>query len=458
VPHRTTQPGQTDASDTDVATALTEISRLSLSKAEAARARVRVADAVTCMVLGSSERSTYAAMQIAREWSAARGRCSVVGRRENLAAPWAAFVNATAAHCLEFDDAHADSSVQPGAAIVPTVLALAEAQEAPRPPFLEAVVAGYEVALTLGSWLAPSHKRLGFHPSSTLTTVGAAAAACRLLRLSRGQTTEALRISTSFASGLLEFTRSPCNVNHMHPARAALTGILSAELARQGVTGPRNAFEGLWGLRAAMSDATPAPLPARSTNRTRFFVDVVSKPYPSCRITHSAIDAAVSLQPRLRRREVPSVIDVTVSRQCHDQTDNPSAVTLKERQFSVQFCVAVALARGHPTLQLFRSRSDARTSEYVSLVRLHVSPDPGWPERAAQVAVTYADGEVLAETVNVPSGEPPDLADWQADCRILARRLPYADQYSFLETIVPSLAVPTAMALAKLGDWLSNVR
>lgn len=451
-----TDQSRTGTRDGDVATVLAGLSQLSLDEVEACAARVRVADALTCMALGAAEPSTSAAMRVAAEWSAAGGRCTVAGRPDHIAAPWAAFVNATAAHCLEFDDAHAGTSVQAGAAIVATVLALAEAQEVSPAPLLEAVVAGYEVALTLGTWVAPSHKERGFHPSSTLTTVGAAASACRLLGLSLRQTTEALRISTSFASGLLEFTRSPCDVNHLHPARAALTGILSADLARQGVTGPENAFEGRWGLRAVMSDAATAPLPMQYSGRRRLFLDVASKPYPSCRITHSAIDAALSLRPRLRPHETPSAIDVAVSRQCHDQADKRFAVTLRERQFSVQFCVGLALARGHPTLELFRSAADGRTVEYASLVRLRVAPDPGWPERAAHVAVSYADGETFAERVDVPSGESPYATDWKAGCRLLSHRLPDAEQSGFLETVVPALALPTSAALRTVAGWLGS--
>ena len=452
--HGRSDQSQTDAAD-DVATALARLSRVPISETEAAAARVRVADALTCMALGSAERSTYAAMTVAREWSAAAGRCSVVGRRDQVAAPWAAFVNATAAHCLEFDDAHAHTSVQAGASIVPTALALAEARDAPD-ALLEAVVAGYEVALTLGTWLAPSHKARGFHPSSTLTTVGAAAAASRLLQLSARETTEALRISTSFVSGLLEFTRSPCDVNHMHPARAALTGVLSADLARHGVTGPENAFEGRWGLRAAMSEVTSRSLGQQPTNQRRLFLDVASKPYPSCRITHAAIDAALSLRPQLRRREAPSAVDVTVSRQCYEQANRRSAVTLRERQFSVQFCVAVALSRGQPTLQLFQSAADGLTSEYARLVQLRVAPDSGWPERAAQVAVSYADGETLLKKVDVPSGEMSDVSDWETACRALAQRLPTGDRDTFVETVIPSLALPTSAALARVTGWLAS--
>ncbi len=67
---------------------------------------------------------------------------------------------------------------------------------------LAAYLVGTETTLRLGDWLGFPHYALGFHASSTLGTVGAAAACAHVLGLSRAQAHTALSIAASSACGL----------------------------------------------------------------------------------------------------------------------------------------------------------------------------------------------------------------------------------------------------------------
>src|SRR5579862_4235414 len=52
--------------------------------------------------------------------------CTVIGFRERLPAAWAALVNGTLAHGLDYDDPHAESVVHVSASVTPAALAVAE--------------------------------------------------------------------------------------------------------------------------------------------------------------------------------------------------------------------------------------------------------------------------------------------------------------------------------------------
>ena len=94
----------------------------------------------------------------------------------------AAFANGVASHILELDDIHKGSTVHAAAPIIPAALAVAEREHADGRAFIAAVAIGYEAAFRIGEAVNPSHYFF-FHPTGTVATFGAAAAAGSLLKL-----------------------------------------------------------------------------------------------------------------------------------------------------------------------------------------------------------------------------------------------------------------------------------
>jgi 2-methylcitrate dehydratase PrpD len=135
--------GQPDETVADVlARSVQALGRRDLPEPVRVATRLRVVDALSCMSLGSRTASARAAVRLARRWSPPDAAVHVIGNDAVLAAPWAAFANAVSAHTLELDDAHDDTSVQPGAAVVATALALADSPRCSGETFLRAVLAG----------------------------------------------------------------------------------------------------------------------------------------------------------------------------------------------------------------------------------------------------------------------------------------------------------------------------
>jgi 2-methylcitrate dehydratase PrpD len=394
-------------------------------------ARLRVVDALSCMALGSRTASAQAALRLAQRWSPADGQSRVIGARAALSSPWAGFVNAVAAHTLEFDDAHDDTSVQPGAAVVATALALADSRGSSGETFLRAVLAGYETSLALGTWFAPSHKELGYHPTATLTTIGATAAACVVRKADLATTRAALAIATSMASGLLEFARADGTVNHLHTGKATLLGMLALEAAEEGFSGPSTAYEGTWGLQSVQTTEPRAPWPGLDDQWR--VLNVVSKPYPTCRAAHPPMIAAERLHPELARRGLPDEVVVRVPSQCFRQTNHPEPADTRQRQFSTQFGVAVALGTGGASLLDYQD--ERRAAEHQPLMRrVHLMVDTAAPasQRSAQVTLRYADGASVVSTDGASSQDSATEAP-SAE-HVLRRRLDRAGAGMFQRT------------------------
>ena len=172
------------------------------------------------------------------------GLCSTVGRGF-ASAEDAALFNSSLAAVHEIDDVHYDTSLHPGAIIVPAALAASElsgADGARR--FLSAVAVGYEVAVRLSIASGYRHYHY-FHSSATCGTIGAAAAAGVAMNLSLNQMHAAIGLAATSASGLWEgITDQAVMVKHLHLGIAAERGGRSAHVRRQPFMGWRRLQHG----------------------------------------------------------------------------------------------------------------------------------------------------------------------------------------------------------------------
>src|SRR4030095_5111086 len=133
----------------------------------------------------------------------------------------------------------------PAARLAAGELALADGRS-----LLHAFLLGFEVETTLAEVLNPAHYHHGWHATCTLGTIGAAAAAARLLGLDGAQRRMGLAVAASQSSALKEnFGPMP---KPFHAGHAARSGVLAALLAREGWTASEQALEGPQGFLAVL--------------------------------------------------------------------------------------------------------------------------------------------------------------------------------------------------------------
>jgi 2-methylcitrate dehydratase PrpD len=154
-------------------------------------------------------------------------------------------------------------------------------------------------------------------------------------------------------------------------------------------------------------------------------------PYPSCALTHSAIDALLELRGRhgLGADQVAE-IEVGVNRVVPDVLRHASPANGLERKFSMQFCAAAALATGRVDLGSFAEGpiADAGTRELMPRVRMVVDPTlpDGLNEHAwTRVTVRLGDGRALGSPPRGAAGHPDQpLTDAQLRDKFLACAAP----------------------------------
>ena len=166
----------------------------------------------------------------------------------------AAFINATACGSLDWDDSHVAAIIHPGICVWPAAIAMAQVTKASGKALLEACLVGYETAIRIGMSIQPEHSLRGFQGTPTCGAFGAAAACAKLLGLSVEQHRNALGIAATFACGISQFFVSGSDIKRFHAGKAAMNGVEAALLAAQGLSGPKDAIEGVQGFARAFSN------------------------------------------------------------------------------------------------------------------------------------------------------------------------------------------------------------
>ena len=217
-------------------------------RAAQARAATAILDTVGVTLAGASETASRIVQDVMAD---DRGdACSILGTSRRASAGGAALANGTAAHALDYDDMCFVSLAHPSAPLVSALVAAGERIGAPGTRLIDAYVIGFEIEARLGRLMNPRHYQRGWHCTSTLGTIGAAAAVSRLLNLDAHQAAHAMAIAASEASGLKE--NFGTMVKPLHAGLAARDGVLAALLAGGGLTASARAIDGSQGFLRAM--------------------------------------------------------------------------------------------------------------------------------------------------------------------------------------------------------------
>ena len=228
------------------------------SRAALDGARRAFVDTIAVMLAGQDEACTAGVRRAVALWG--EGSCHVFGGT-SLPAPWAALVNGTAAHALDYDDVLDPAMSHPSAALVPAILALAENRGASGIDCLDAYLVGFEVQARLGEAMNLVHYKRGWHTTLSLGSMSVAAACARLMQLDTKQTAMAISLATSMAGGSKRQFGSMAKP--LHAGLAAKNGLVAAQLAASGVTGVDEPLEERWGYIDLMAGDTAPGLAGR---------------------------------------------------------------------------------------------------------------------------------------------------------------------------------------------------
>ncbi|HVZ07324.1 MmgE/PrpD family protein [Rhodopila sp.] len=372
-----------------------------------------ILDAVGCAIAAWTEdpAKSRLARDIAALYPGSPG-AGVIGIDGIAAQPaFAALANGILANAADNDDTHKRALLHVGSVVVPTVLALAQTERLSGRETILALVAGYEVAVRVGMAVMPTHYRF-WHSTATNGTFGAAASAAKAFGLDADGCRRTLGLAGTQAAGLNTFFESGDMTKSIHPGKAALNGILSAQLARLGATSPPGILEHPKGYLAAFSlEPKPEALVAGLGTEWEILQNGF-KYFPSILASHSPIQATLALVNRhpIDPNRIVRITNETY-RTVTTHFSSKEVGSVMAARVSVPYCIAIsAVDRVLGQAQFAPARIDDPLVRQV-LARTEVIADEAldklYPANfPARVTITLDNGESFTETVLLPKGDP----------------------------------------------------
>jgi len=332
------------------------------------------------------------------------GPASVLGTDRTASPVTAALWNGTASHALDYDDTVLALPGHVTAPLLPGLVAIAETRKTPGRAMLLAFVLGVEVMCRVSRAVAPGHYRAGWHATATLGRLGAAAACARLLGLDAKGVDRAVGLAAAQLAGIHE---SFGNMGKpFQVGRAAADGLLSALLAARGVTGPSGILDHAGWVRRLSPDWAPARL-ADGLGQEWAVNEVFFKRFPCCFATHAALTALLDLAPRPDAAAIEAV-DLEVCRTTLLVADQRQPDTGLGGKFSITYCAASALLRGHVREEQFTAEAVRDPAARALASRVRLFPQADLDESRAKAVVRLRDGSVREQIGDLRRGRDPE--------------------------------------------------
>ncbi len=358
-------------------------------------ARRCVLDTLGCAIAGSGCEQLLSRIETCRQQGQS-GTSPIWGTNLSLNPGWAIFFNVHTAAYYDLDDGHRRAQGHPGAAIIPVALATALQRNLSGRDFLTAVVIGYEVAIRSALMI----RKLGGprKGSGGWVTIGAAAAAARLLGCTPAKTLHAIGLAEYYSPQAPQ-DRSVAFPSEMKEGIpwGAYAGYTAALLASGGFSGMRPQL---------VDDPFSGDLGAVYEIEKTYF-----KNYASCRWAHPALDGLKQLQAE-RLLSIATIREIRVhsfEKGVLMQRTDPA--TVMEALYSIPFAIACFLLHGQLDPQQLRLETlqDPEVSDLAQRVKLLADPEltSRFPEQCLQrLEIDFNNGASYRSPLLSAKGDP----------------------------------------------------
>ena len=435
-----------------------------LSDDARAQLRIRVLDSLACAI-GAVEGEPARLVRAQVEEFGGAGRSSLIGG--GTAAPdRAAFYNSALVRYLDFNDSYlAKGETCHPSDNLGAVLAAAEHAGASGRDFLAALALAYQVQCRLSD-VAPV-RDAGFD-HVTQGAYAVAAGVARALGLDATRTAHAIAIAGT-AFNALRVTRTGSLSQWKGLAYPNVAGAVTRTtfLARRGITGPLEVFEGEKGFMDAVSGLFELNWETEDLERV---TRTILKKFNAEIHSQSVLEAALDIRARehisgadVERVEV-DVFDVAYRIIGGGEEGNKQVVSTKEEaDHSLPYLVAVALLDGEVTPEQYQPARVRRSDVQGLLRRVTVRPDEGFSRRfpaemPCRVRIVLHDGRVLTQELADYPGFLTRGRTWDAAREKFERLAAPYTTASVREEIAATVADLDQIQVAQLTSLFASVR
>lgn len=311
-----------------------------------------------------------------------------------------AFYNSFLVDLLDYHDGFRPCKGHAGATVVPVVIAACTGRKVVGEELLTAVLMGYEIACRAGLAVHGLYEP-AYHSSGSWACIGAAAAGARIYKFKQEQIDKIAGIAEYYApmSPMIRCTSHPCALKD-GAAGGALAAAVALEMFNSGFNG----------LPSILTFEEKGRQSISSLNNEWLILKQYFKPYPTCRWTHPALEAAVHLQKEFGfTYDEIDKIEVYTFAEAMSLMKFPPRTT-HEAQYSLPWSVAAALVDSDLGIKQVHP-DKLKDSTIINLGRrISASYDPSlqkvFPEKCLQrVQIVLKSGKVLESPAIAASGD-----------------------------------------------------
>lgn len=370
-----------------------------------------------------------------------KGNCTVFGTEYNTTASNAALLNGYSAHVLELDDGHRLGMIHLGASINSAILAVVEQEKLGKDDILKGMVMGYEAAVRCACALQPGHKVRGYHVSGTCGTIGSAMGVAFACGFNKEQIKSTLSCAITSAAGVLEIQEEASELKPYNLGRAAMDGLVSAQMGRLALSGPDDILGGKRGFLSVLTD-TPKPEHLTDFSSKDYCINgIYQKLYAACRHCHPAIEAAIALRNDINLQpEQVDKVEVYTYKLAVGGHDHTKIQGISSAKLSTPYSVALGIVKGNAGFEDFNEDNlhDADIVELTRKVRVFEDEDLTAQSpaiRGANVIIRLKDEKKIEKCVLYPKGEPENPISNEEIIQ-KAKRLLKNDKSNFIEYLL----------------------
>lgn len=383
-------------------------------------AKINIADTIICGILGRNASGIPEIIDWVDSLSSS-GKSSIWRCNKRVPPSLAALCNASMSHALDFDDTHDVAILHAGVGCIPAALALSEQiPSTTGKALIRAIIWGVETSSLLGLATPEGPAQSGWMLTALYSYFASVVSSSCILGLDKEQLNHALGIVFSNCAGNALCVRHGALTKRLQPGFGNQAGVMAAELARRGITGPLNVFEGKMGVFDQYHKISLLDNYAKTIGSPFQITQLSYKPYPCCRCNHAPIDAAIKLHRRLNNIELLNAVDrveVFLSQTCFESVFSPldrkqKPKSIVDAQFSSPYTVSTALLTGNVVPADFSEKACFKGVQLPLAEKVYPIVQPGQNERSvsgAKVVVKLINGEVYEEEVQMPTGQPGDI-------------------------------------------------
>lgn len=373
------------------------------------KAKLCLMDAVGCL-LGAHQ--TTMGQTISHYAQSIRPMAPSKGvRRADLDPATSAACHALLINALDYDDIFWKG--HPGATVNGAVLSVAPILKSSGQDMIQAIVAGYEVSGRVAMSFGHTSPRKRVHGHGTWQTFGAAAATAKLLGLDPTQTAHALVIAGINAPvpSVMKtvYGESPSMAKNNF-ASAAHAGVSAAFMAKAGMEGPLDLFEGdtgFWTMAGAEENNAKRLAGALGTHFE--ITDVGFKAFSCCRIIQACAQAVKEafggLEKKTSLSDIEMIIAAVPEIACAPPFSTPRPETMWAAQFSVPHAIIATLLNIPPGPQWFTPQTLIRAANHPLTDKILLRPRRASQYHGADISLMLGENLLGGASVLIATGE-----------------------------------------------------